>query len=383
MKTKPHISRGRFALLLALLLMACPSYQEAGEAEPAFEGKPATFWLGQLESPEVRTRLKASHALSKIRPLSQVAVPALIKALRDPNEHVRRNSAEALAHVGSAARPALVALIEALSDQEDADLRTYAAKALGSIGPEAHPAVPALTRTLSDKWFLVREKAAEALGGIGPKAGAAIPDLLSLLGDRNLYVRRAASRSLGLIGKKAIPGLLKALDSESPMVRSQVIRTLGFAGRGAAEAVPALQKCLADPRLAARAAEALYRIAPDNRDVRRKVADFVSEHKLDVPYPGYDDDLKLVTRRIEVEGPPAVFAAPEAVAAALRLFQSEAFIGKSRSEVTKILRGVPPVSAEDSKDVLQYAFDTGRTGFAVVLHFESGKVSRSEIRPGY
>jgi HEAT repeat protein len=61
------------------------------------------------------------------------AVPALIKALKDPDSVVHSYAARALGKIGPGAKPAIAALKEALQDS-DPDVDDNAAEALAEIG---------------------------------------------------------------------------------------------------------------------------------------------------------------------------------------------------------------------------------------------------------
>ena len=131
------------------------------------------------------------------------AVPALEKALADPDAAVRYYAAAALGRLGPEAKAAVPALIKLLADA-DANVRWRAARALGDIGPEAKSAVPALVKALADPDADVRYCAAWALGDIGPAAKAAVPALKKVLEnkDEDKAVRDNARWALEKIGGK-------------------------------------------------------------------------------------------------------------------------------------------------------------------------------------
>jgi len=94
---------------------------------------------------------------------------------------LRETAADALARIG---RPAVPALIRALSDP-DPELRHQAARALSRMGPSVRDAVPALIRALKDPDPLVRRSAARALGQVGPDAAIAIPALVEAMRSKD------------------------------------------------------------------------------------------------------------------------------------------------------------------------------------------------------
>ena len=91
--------------------------------------------------------------------------------------NVHQTAADSLGRIGVAAVPALV---RALSNP-DPIRRAEAAWMLGKIGPEAKQAVPALVQTLNDPLPSVQKAAARALGQIGPEAAEAVEALMRLV----------------------------------------------------------------------------------------------------------------------------------------------------------------------------------------------------------
>jgi HEAT repeat protein len=77
------------------------------------------------------------------------AVPALVRALNDPEAYVRAPAADAIGNVGPAAKAAVHSLSERLltAGEQVYVLRSVAA-ALGDIGPDAAGALPALQQAL-------------------------------------------------------------------------------------------------------------------------------------------------------------------------------------------------------------------------------------------
>ena len=105
------------------------------------------------------------------------AVPALVKALKDPDEQVRTLAVNALSVLDGRAVPALIGLLEG----KDRALKVQAAGVLSSMAQmgRRHPAaLPALLKCLEDEDTLVRRAAISAVAGIAVKAleKAADPD---------------------------------------------------------------------------------------------------------------------------------------------------------------------------------------------------------------
>ncbi|MEJ2148696.1 MAG: HEAT repeat domain-containing protein [Chloroflexota bacterium] len=82
----------------------------------------------------------------------------------------------------------------------------------------------------------------EVLGDAG-----AVPGLLDALQDESPYVRMTAARALGKLGDAAaLSGLLAALEDPEFIVRQNAMWSLGELGAGAKDAVPTLQALAAD-----------------------------------------------------------------------------------------------------------------------------------------
>jgi HEAT repeat protein len=144
-----------FALLLSIPLAAgCGqkvNYPErpsvrAGETSPdgpLIGGKPISVWMKDLASPDEETRRSACKFMAS--PGEKQAVILLLGALKDDKSPiVRAQAAEGLRLVGKEhTREALPALIAALRDPDDR-VKTKAAEAVTEFRYDARLAVPAL-----------------------------------------------------------------------------------------------------------------------------------------------------------------------------------------------------------------------------------------------
>ena len=147
----------------------------------------------------------APHAETALRRVGEPAVPALIKALADPESVVREKAARALGAIGAPAVEAAATLRKALRDK-CSDVRLSAAKALWLVTKEPEPAVDALADLLTDRIHPAPNDAEarrrflqsviEALGRIGPPAAAALKPLRRLAKDDNRLIRESATRSV-------------------------------------------------------------------------------------------------------------------------------------------------------------------------------------------
>lgn len=157
---------------------------------------------------------KRQQVYEELHALGPQSVPALARALRDPDPEMRRDVAVALDVVGGGwwhfpdgrpkldLRPALPALLAALQDV-DAGVRAWAAQDISDIGSGAATAVPHLRAMLRSADAESRGTACNALGAIGSPAQSALPDLQRALGDASPEVRLAASDAIARIQRAA------------------------------------------------------------------------------------------------------------------------------------------------------------------------------------
>ena len=151
------------------------------------------------------------------------ALPALIKALNDPDAEVRVQAADSLVAVAEE-DASIPILIEALSD-DDGYVAVEVALILAKLGA---PALGELANALSGARARQRRMAAFALGRIGPEAKSAVPALVQALGDKTEAVQVNAIDALASIGDQAaIAPLVKCLDVKSRLVRYKAIAGLG------------------------------------------------------------------------------------------------------------------------------------------------------------
>jgi HEAT repeat protein len=140
--------------------------------------------LGLLGDPSWRVRKAALESFGRFRDQRDL-VPALIRALADPdNAGLRSSAAEALSHMGELA---VAGLVEALGTL-DADQRKFVVEVLGEIG--SGTAREALVRALDDSDDNVRSSVADALGRSG--AGEVVPILVERLQARRGDMQLAA-----------------------------------------------------------------------------------------------------------------------------------------------------------------------------------------------
>lgn len=184
---------------------------------------------------QLKEASKASEAAQALLRLGKDALPALLEALRSPDETLRARARAVLIQLGREATPLLIsqlntapplvqvqlcevfvktqarealpALIAALHHPDEA-VRLQAAQAIGRLGDTS--ILPALLKVAQDASPEVRVAAVVALGYF-PQAVKPLCDLLR--DDPKMVVRRAAARALGgLRDPSSLPALLEALE---------------------------------------------------------------------------------------------------------------------------------------------------------------------------
>ncbi len=177
-----------------------------------------------------------------------------------------------VALLGADGRPAVPALVRALADPNPL-IRTEAARTLARLGQRSRAAVRAIARIIADQAADIdlRLVALESLDTFGPNASLAIPAVLDLLARHDSpLVRASCALSLGAIARDQ-PRVIEALAGETThpdmTVRAAAADALGRLGPPARSALPALRRLASDPQafVAARARAAIDRIAPFTR----------------------------------------------------------------------------------------------------------------------
>jgi HEAT repeat protein len=196
------------------------------------DGHSTRYWVKELKSDDGEARSRAINALGAIGPDAVEAVPDLAVILRQDPEGLRRaQAALALTKMRPASRGAVPALAEALSDKDEW-VRMNAVIALAGLGTDSRPAIPALIPAMKDDanrtnlgafTFTIQEEAAIALGraSAGTHDGvAALSETMQTTPSRSL--KRAAARALGLVGaeaRDAAPLLKAMLDDADPALQ--------------------------------------------------------------------------------------------------------------------------------------------------------------------
>jgi HEAT repeat protein len=193
-----------------------------------------------LHSPTLTEAEAAANTLGEIScEAAQSQVPALLIRLEAENLDSRRSAAAALAGLGSEARQAIPALCRALTDPDEIVI-DHASRALGRLGREAKSAVPGLVARLRDKRYLRKSGGAviEALGEMGADAQTAIPALVEIVGGANPMFSASGGcdhrdkvlvtlTKIGVATDDALSAVEAVLEDPSTVVRYAAIGTLG------------------------------------------------------------------------------------------------------------------------------------------------------------
>lgn len=213
-----------------------------------------------LKDTDPGVRAAAAEGLGRIGEEAKGAVPRLAGLLKDPDAGVRLAAAFALGRIGPDAASAVPDLAVALGSDADAVVRKEAARACSLLGLDAKPAIPALAKALRvDKSEDVRQQAALALGKMrGDELQPAVPAMLEAMKkDPNKSVRIFVVHSLGNSLGDGLRAYVKDLadqlmkDSDGG-VRLALVQELGGLGPAAKEALPALNRAVADVQLSVR-----------------------------------------------------------------------------------------------------------------------------------
>jgi HEAT repeat protein len=208
-----------------------------------------------LSSDKRRDVMNAATILGRIGLEPKLVVPALGKALENPDAEVREKVIEALENFGPDAEPAVAMLLQTLTKTVQTDLQKQIAYTLGEIGPAAKDAVPQLielVKSSKDRDGFLNVSAAEALGKIGPAAATAVPTLINALKSDDVRLPTIAAEALGNIGaeaRMAIPALIEAMKVTEKEHRDNFAEPLGkiaeaLANRGDTSSLPALRKAM-------------------------------------------------------------------------------------------------------------------------------------------
>jgi HEAT repeat protein len=203
---------------------------------------------GHLEASGVRSA--AAKSLAILGSKAEIAVPALLRSLHDPESYVGFDAAAALAKIGS---PSVPGLINALKN-DDARVRHSAAYALGEMGPQAERAIPTLIQKLADTDPQVRSSSASSLTEIGYPHIAALSNIVDHADAAAREVAVAEFLRFYRAMRTMVPPLIKMAHAEQASSRTQAIEALGAMRAADAATVRTLIAALQDPAAQVRVA---------------------------------------------------------------------------------------------------------------------------------
>jgi HEAT repeat protein/tRNA A-37 threonylcarbamoyl transferase component Bud32 len=153
---------------------------------PLYLGKPASYWLGQLQDSAPQYRLDALEALGNLAAKNKDLVPVIVSVLGDHGyfqrdkeyRYVGQEATKILRSFGPEVLPVLLKHV----DRTSPTALSNAGPIIQALGPKAAAAVPMLIDAVRmDDWG-ARGSAASALAAIGADAHPAIPALVDYLG---------------------------------------------------------------------------------------------------------------------------------------------------------------------------------------------------------
>lgn len=187
----------------SLCIVSLLALSQDPDREPVFRGEPLQAWLPRLNDLDPDVQNVAAFAVGRFGPKASLAVPDLIRMMREGETtrnitplqsnaaaaaealgRIRITTPEVIAVLGlQATRPALISRVH----REEA---RAAIVALGELGARAADGVPALIKVLErplradvsplDGVTPLQHDAAKSLGMIGPAAAEALPALQSV-----------------------------------------------------------------------------------------------------------------------------------------------------------------------------------------------------------
>jgi vesicle coat complex subunit len=215
--SKKTVYLAMLSVIAIAILASCAAMQmQEGTStckhSPAFEAVEKMRGFSMQLRPGFRKpdpdSIRRDQIMAEFRRIGKEAIPAIARALKDPDAQMRRNAALVLIELAGDwtgkptvdIRAAIPSLISATEDP-DHHVRAWAAHALVELGPDAKEAVPVLTNMLKDPAAGPRHNSAMALGQIGAAAKTALPALREALKDPEADVQRMSKVAIALIEK--------------------------------------------------------------------------------------------------------------------------------------------------------------------------------------
>jgi len=277
----------RDVLLLVLLVGALGTVvwlvRSSREPEPAYQGKPLSAWLKDMEHWSGDTNDAAFVAFGQ---MGTNAIPALLKVIQSGGPPIQKmilkfNRRQSLVHLpfgrpqdqtsaafmalyamGTNATPALPVLTDLLLHR---NAPIYSAVALAGIGSEA---IPVLLTALTNQNHRIRDPTALGLGWARSDFDVVVPALIARLRDGDSNVHFNAVVSLGQLHARpelVVPALMNDFSSPDTLLRRLILSSLGQFGGKAKQSVPMIIGALkdSDGEVRESAGSALEQIDPE------------------------------------------------------------------------------------------------------------------------
>lgn len=234
----------------------------AADAVPAL-----TAALDKTEEEDKLLYGPAVFALGNIGPKAKTAQDKVRKLADDPESSafLKTVSLWALARMNpddqGLVREVVPALVEALKAPEPR-LRAAAARALIDLDPDPEIVRPVLQKAMEEAGPEALNDILDALASLGEKA---VPRLIKALETEEVRAKAAAIIArIGPAAKAAVPALITALDAQNPETCGELLFALAAIGPDAVEAVPTIRQVMkaAEPRVCYSACYALGKIGP-------------------------------------------------------------------------------------------------------------------------
>ncbi len=279
-----------------------------GQLVTAAQGRlPHRLWVAAMQATRARNALErrwqAAVALNTLGPLAAPALPALTRALEDPEPRVVTNAAEALWQIGPPAWPALTRALHSTNDHAF----NAAAHALRRTGAAASNVAPQLVAVFLETSEPRREQLTPLLAALGDTA---VPALGAHLAHTNAALAELAARTLrAMISREfaALRGVAALARHPDPRIRAGALHVLGGEALWPRTSVNALSEALHDPEPQVRAAavEALQEAAAwtplvtNALPVLRQIASTVSS----VERPAIERTIQALEARAAARSP--------------------------------------------------------------------------------
>jgi HEAT repeat protein len=199
-----------------VVLTACIACADAAVgAAASYQGKPASYWLDEFDSP-------TNNSIAAFKAMGSNAVPFLIKVLETKSSKLGEIADTARSKYSQQIPPIVEKSMPSAYRMQAR--REEAAYLIEQIGPEAEAAIPTLLKVFTDQTedSRVSQGARSALMAMGEKAATLVPIYLSWLKNTNVDVQIEGAVFLGSVGpkaKSAVPELLQAADSNDLQLR--------------------------------------------------------------------------------------------------------------------------------------------------------------------